>query len=43
MKKALKVTSYLCLAVAVLAVIFGIVAMTSANHSFFVGYAMFNV
>lgn len=43
MKKALKVTSYLCLTVAVLAVIFGIVAMTSANHSFFVGYAMFNV
>lgn len=43
MKKALKVTSFLCLAVAVLAVIFGVVAMTTSNRSFFVGYAVFNV
>ncbi len=43
MKKALKVTSFLCLLVAVLSVIFGIVTLTSANRSFFVGFAMFNV
>lgn len=43
MKKALKVTSYLCILVAVLAVIFGIIALTSANRSFFVGFAVFNV
>lgn len=43
MKKAIKVTSYLCLGVAVLAVIFGIIAMTTANRSLFVGYAIFNV
>ena len=43
MKKAIKVTSYLCLGVAVLAVIFGIIAMTTANRSLFVGYAVFNV
>lgn len=43
MKKALKVTSFLCLLVAALSVIFGIVALTSANRSFFVGFAMFNV
>ena len=43
MKKALKVTSFLCIGVAALAVIFGIVAITSANRSFFVGFAMFNV
>ena len=42
MKKALKVTSFLCLLVAVLSVIFGIVTLTSANRSFFVGFAMFN-
>lgn len=42
MKKALKVTSYLCLLVAVLSVIFGVVALISARHSFFVGYAMFS-
>lgn len=43
MKKALKVTSYLSLLVAVLSVIFGIVALTTAKRSFFVGFAMFNV
>lgn len=43
MKKALQVTSILCLLVAVLAVIFGIVALTTAKHSLFVGFAMFNV
>ena len=43
MKQALKVTSFLCLAVAALAVIFGIIAITSANHSLFVGFAMFNI
>ena len=43
MKKALKVTSFLCLLVAVLSVIFGIVTLTSANRSFFVGFSMFNV
>ncbi|MBD5130576.1 MAG: DUF2207 domain-containing protein [Ruminococcaceae bacterium] len=43
MKKAIKVTSFLCLLVAVLSVIFGIIAMFSANSSFFMGFAMFNV
>lgn len=43
MKKALKVSSYLCLGVAALAVIFGIIALTTSNRSFFVGYALFNV
>lgn len=43
MKKALKITSYLCLIVALLAVIFGIIALTSANRALFVGFAMFNV
>ena len=43
MKKALKVTSYLCLLVAVLSVIFGVVTLASANRSFFVGFAMFSV
>lgn len=43
MKKALKVTSYLSLLVAVLSVIFGVITLTSANRSFFVGFAMFNV
>ncbi|MCM1164908.1 MAG: hypothetical protein NC299_04430 [Lachnospiraceae bacterium] len=43
MKKALKVTSYLSLLVAVLSVIFGAVALLSSNRSFFVGFAMFSV
>lgn len=43
MKKALRVTSVLCMLVAVLAVIFGAVALFSAKRSFFVGFAMFSV
>lgn len=43
MKKALKVTSYLSLLVAALSVIFGVVALISAKHSLFVGFAMFSV
>lgn len=43
MKKALKVTSFMCLAVAALSVIFGIFALVTAKHSFFMGFAVFNV
>lgn len=43
MGKALKVTSFLCLAVAILSIVFGIIVMTSGKNSFFVGFAMFNV
>lgn len=43
MKKALKVTSALCLLVAALSVIFGAAALLSAKDSFFVGFAMFGV
>ncbi len=43
MKKALKVTSVFCLLVAALAVIFGVIAMFSAKHSLFLGFAMFGV
>lgn len=43
MKKALKVTSWLCLIVAGAAVVFGIIAMTSMNRSLFMGYAFFGV
>ena len=42
MKKALKVTSWLCLLLAVCALIFGIFAFKVTNRSFFMGYAMFN-
>ena len=43
MKKALKVSSYLSLLVAALSVIFGVIALTTANRSFFMGFAMFSV
>lgn len=42
MKKALKVTSWLCLLLAVCALIFGIFAFKVTNRSFFMGYALFN-
>ena len=42
MKKALKVTSWLCLLLAVCALIFGIFAFKVSNRSFFMGYALFN-
>ena len=42
MKKALKVTSWLCLLLAVCALIFGIFAFKVTNRSFFMGYAMLN-
>ena len=43
MKKALKVTSWLCLLLAVCALIFGIFAFKVTNRSFFMGYVMFNI
>ncbi|MDE6726359.1 MAG: hypothetical protein K2J80_00295 [Oscillospiraceae bacterium] len=43
MKKAIKVTSWLCLIVAAAAVVFGLIAMTSSKSSFFMGYAFFDV
>lgn len=43
MKKALKITSALCVIVAIAAVIFGFVAMRASSRSFMVGYSMFKV
>ncbi len=43
MKKAYKVTSVLCLLMAVMAVIVGIVALTVGRRSFFFGYALFGL
>lgn len=43
MKKALKITSLLCLLLAVLALVVGIFAFKATNRSFFMGYALFNV
>lgn len=42
MKKVLKVTAWLCLIMAVLAVIFGFMSFKVANRSFYMGYALFN-
>lgn len=43
MKKALKITSWLCLFMAVAAVICGIFAFKVTNRSFFIGYSLFGV
>lgn len=43
MKKAYKVTSVLCLLMAVLAVVVGISALTAGKRSFFMGYALFGL
>ncbi len=43
MKKALKATSWLCILLAVMAVVCGIFAFKVTNRAFFVGYAMFGV
>lgn len=43
MKKALKITSALCVIVAIAAVIFGFVAMRASSRSFMFGYSMFKV
>lgn len=43
MKKALKVTSALCVLVAAAAVIFGFVAMNAGSHSFMLGYSIFRM
>lgn len=43
MKKALKISSVLCFALAVMALFIGIFAGKVANRSFFMGYAMFNL
>ena len=41
MKKALKITAFLCLLMALTAVISGIFAFNVTKRSFFMGYAMF--
>lgn len=43
MKKVLKVTAWLCLLMAVIAVIFGFMAFKVTNRSFFMGYALFGI
>lgn len=43
MKKALKVTSALCVLIALAAIIFGIMAMRMTGRSWYVGYAMFRM
>lgn len=43
MKKAYKITSVLCLLMAVLAVVVGISALTAGRRSFFMGYALFGL
>lgn len=43
MKKALKITSALCVIVAIAAVIFGFVAMNAGSHSFMFGYSIFRM
>lgn len=43
MKKALKITSALCVLVAAAAVIFGFVAMNAGSRSFMFGYSVFKM
>lgn len=43
MKKALKITSALCVIVAIAAVIFGFVAMNAGSRSFMFGYSIFRM
>lgn len=43
MKKALKITSFLCVIVAIAAVVFGFVAMNAGSRSFLFGYSMFRM
>ena len=43
MKKVLKITAWLCLIMAVAAVISGIFAFNVTKRSFFMGYAMFGI
>lgn len=43
MKKVLKITGFLCIIMAVAAVVFGIFAGKMTNRSFFMGYAMFGL
>lgn len=43
MKKALKITAWLCLLMAVAAVICGIFSGKTASRSFFMGYALFGI
>ena len=43
MKKVLKITAWMCLLMAVAAVLCGIFGGKAANRSFFMGYAMFNI
>lgn len=43
MKKALKITGWLCLLLAVMALGVGIFAFKATNRSFFMGYALFGI
>ena len=43
MKKVLKITAFLCLIMAVAAVLSGIFAFNVTKRSFFMGYAMFGI
>lgn len=43
MKKALKITSALCVLVAAAAVVFGFAAMNAGKHSFFLGHSIFRM
>ena len=43
MKKALKITAWLCLLMSLAAIVFGIIGFKITNRSFFMGYALFGV
>lgn len=43
MKRALKITSALCVIIAIATVIFGFVAMRASSRSFMFGYSMFRM
>lgn len=43
MKKVLKVTAWLCLLMAVAAIICGVMAFRVTNRSFFMGYSLFGI
>lgn len=43
MKKVLKITAWLCLLMAVAAIICGVMAFRVTNRSFFMGYSLFGI
>lgn len=43
MKKVLKITAWLCLLMAVAAIICGVIALNATKRSFFMGYSLFGI